>query len=339
MLKKMLQTAKRIVLEGEEFALRQYLACLEREAGKQLAVIRDRTGAIWPGDILACVVARNEKKRLPFFLEYYRRLGVDHFLVVDHDSGDGSASWLAEQEDCSCWTVRGPYPPSRSGTVWSNRILNRYADGHWVLRLDPDEFFVYPYADTRDLRELTAYLDRIEKRSFYALLVDCYAKDDTTRHEYPPGDDIFAHYPFFDGYGYLVTNRSARGGFRERVFYYDAEDPPIINKFPLARWKRGMRYIASTHRLSPRSLAHIHGGTEGLCPTGCLMHFKITGDIGEKARLEMERRQAYAGGAQYAALLAGEGKTRQHYEEGLSVRYTGWESLERQGLLTVGAWR
>ena len=35
---------------------------------------------------------RNEKIRLPFFLRYYRNLGVNHFLIVDNDSTDGTRS-------------------------------------------------------------------------------------------------------------------------------------------------------------------------------------------------------------------------------------------------------
>ena len=73
----------------------------------------DRTAAIRPGDILAFVTVRNEAQRLPYFLEHHRRLGVDHFLIVDNDSDDGSRDWLAGQPDVSLWDT-GPATSSRA---------------------------------------------------------------------------------------------------------------------------------------------------------------------------------------------------------------------------------
>ena len=43
-----------------------------------------------PGGIRAFSVCRNERLRLPAFLNHYRSLGVDEFLVIDNDSSDGS---------------------------------------------------------------------------------------------------------------------------------------------------------------------------------------------------------------------------------------------------------
>jgi hypothetical protein len=320
---------------GRQFVVGKYLDWLERESRKQFTVIRDRTEAIGQKDILACSVLHNEKKRLPFFLEYYRKLGVRHFLLIDHESEDGTSDYLAEQEDCSCWRVGGIYPPSRAGTVWSNRILNRYAHGHWALRLDPDEFFVYPYCDARNIQDLTGYLDSIGRRSFYALLVDCYAE--TSGHDYAMGDNMFEQYPFFDGYGYMFPGRTAKGGFRYRLLYSDSQNVPILNKFPLVRWKRGMHYLSSTHKILPDVLNKAHGD-KNVCPTGCLMHFKIAGNIKERAAMEIKKRQRFGGAVEYHAIADMREEYRYHVE-GLSVRYTGWESLERCGLLTVGNWR
>ena len=71
-------------------ARRQYLLARAIRRGRQLDPVRDRTEQIAPGDILAFVTLRNERVRLPYFLEYYRRIGVGHFLIVDNGSDDGS---------------------------------------------------------------------------------------------------------------------------------------------------------------------------------------------------------------------------------------------------------
>ena len=41
--------------------------------------------AISPNELLCCVVVRNEAKRLPYFLDYYRQKGVNRFFIVDND--------------------------------------------------------------------------------------------------------------------------------------------------------------------------------------------------------------------------------------------------------------
>ena len=61
--------------------------------------------ACGPQPILLFLTMRNERVRLPYFLEYYRKLGVDHFLIVDNGSDDGTREYLAEQPDVSLWTT------------------------------------------------------------------------------------------------------------------------------------------------------------------------------------------------------------------------------------------
>ena len=53
--------------------------------------MQDNTGRIKPADILLVCTFRNEQIRLPYFLKYYRDLGVAHFLFIDNGSEDGAA--------------------------------------------------------------------------------------------------------------------------------------------------------------------------------------------------------------------------------------------------------
>ena len=68
---------------------------------RELRGVVDRTNLIAPDHILLFSTLRNERIRLPYFLRYYRNLGVNHFLIVDNDSDDGSREYLQAQPDVS----------------------------------------------------------------------------------------------------------------------------------------------------------------------------------------------------------------------------------------------
>jgi hypothetical protein len=149
----------------------------------------DRTGAIRPGAILVLSTFRNEAVRLPWFLRYYRGLGVDHFLMVDNGSTDGGRELLAAQPDVSLWTTDASCRRSRFGVDWLNGLAMRHGVGHWCLPVDPDELLVYPFCDTRPLRALTDWLDASSVRSFGAMLLDMYPKGPLDGEAYRPGQN------------------------------------------------------------------------------------------------------------------------------------------------------
>ena len=109
-----------------------YLGRAIRRRGR-LTPVADRTGAIGPDSILAFVTQRNEGVRLPYFLDYYRRLGIDHFLFVDNDSDDGSRAYLAAQPDVSLWMTTDSYKASRFGMDWIAWLLFRQAPSRLQL--------------------------------------------------------------------------------------------------------------------------------------------------------------------------------------------------------------
>ena len=84
-------------------AERQRLIARGIRRRRALRPLSDRTRRIAPDDILCLATLRDERARLPYFLDYYRAMGVRHFLMVDNASGDGSADYLRAQPDVSLW--------------------------------------------------------------------------------------------------------------------------------------------------------------------------------------------------------------------------------------------
>lgn len=311
---------------------------------RQLAPVADRTGAIRPGDVLVLSTLRNEAVRLPWFLDHYRRLGADHFLLVDNGSTDGGRELLAGEPDVSLWTTDAGYRAANFGTHWLNWLARRHGTGHWCLTVDPDEILVYPFWDTRPLRALTEWLDASEVRSFGAMLLDMYPKGPVGAATYRAGQDPLEVAGWFDAGNYVISqdpvyrNLCIRGGPRARAFF--AEEPwraPALNKVPLVRWDRRTAYVASTHALLPRALNLTYDEQGGETATGLLLHFKFLDSFGPKAEEELARRQHYAGSREYRAYAERPAEALNLWCP-WSESYLNWRQLEVLGLMSKGGW-
>ena len=311
---------------------------------RELRNVVNQTAAIAPDAILLFSTMRNERVRLPYFLQYYRNLGVNHFLIVDNDSQDGSREYLQQQPDVSLWTTKRSYKRARFGVDWLNWLQMRYAHRHWSLVVDPDEFFVYPFCDTRPLRALTDWLDASSIKSFSAMLLDMYPKGPFDLIPYREGQDPFEIAPYFD-IGNYVMRRNKRfgnlwiqGGPRARMFFQDVpERAPALNKIPLVKWDRQYAYVSSTHMLLPRGLNLVYDEWGGEKASGCLLHAKFLDTLIDKAAEEMERGQHYANSHEYRAYRAGLAQQPDLWCK-WSERYINWRQLEILGLMSKGNW-
>ena len=310
----------------------------------ELRPVADRTATIRPEDLLLFSTCRNEAVRLPYFLDYYRRLGIDHFLMVDNDSDDGSRDFLAGQLDVSLWSTPASYRRSRFGVDWLNWLLLRYAHGHWTLVVDADEFFIYPFCDTRPLRGLTDWLDASAIRSFGAMLLDMYPKGPLDAARLRPGQDPLEIACWFDSGNYTIRkndrygNLWIQGGPRARLFF--PEDPqaaPALNKIPLVRWDRRYAYVSSTHNLLPRGLNRVYDEDGGEKASGLLLHTKFLDTLSRKAAEEMSRGQHYARSAEYRAYADRMEPDTQLWCK-WSEKYINWRQLEILGLMSKGNW-
>ena len=323
---------------------RKYWQLRARRKQLELQSVVNRTVQIKPSDILLFSTFRNEHIRLPYFFSYYRALGVDHFILVDNDSTDGGRTYAAEQQDVSIWTTKGSYRRSRFGVDWLNGLQRRYGHDHWCLTVDPDEFFIYPFCDTRPIRALTDWLDTSNIRSFSAMLLDMYPKGPINAQTYRAGQDPLEIAQWFDSGNYTISknpqmrNLWIQGGPRARMFF--ADDPlnaPALNKIPLVRWNRRYVYASSTHSLLPRGLNLVYDEVGGEKASGLLLHTKFLNTFDMKAAEEIERRQHYGLGKEYVAYARGLNDNPDFWCK-WSESYINWRQLEIMGLMSKGNW-
>lgn len=312
--------------------------------GRELRPVANRTDKIGKSDVLIFCTLRNERVRLPYFLKYYRDLGIRHFLFVDNNSDDGSREYLAEQPDVSVWTTGKSYKRARFGVDWLNHLQGKYGHDHWTLVVDVDEFFIYPFCDTRPIPALTDWLDASSIKSFGAFLLDMYPRGDISEQPYREGQNPLEITDWFDGGNYTIRkngrfgNLWIQGGPRSRMFFANApQRAPALNKIPLVKWHRSYAYVSSTHMLLPRGLNLVYDEWGGEKASGCLLHTKFLDTFVDKSREELERKQHYANSHEYKAYHK---RLQDHTVLWCkwSENYINWRQLEILGLMSKGNW-
>ncbi|WP_051142369.1 glycosyltransferase family 2 protein [Paracoccus zeaxanthinifaciens] len=313
-------------------------------ARRRLRPIAIKMGDLAPDAIIAVSTLRNEMAHLPEFLDHHRALGVDHFLVVDNDSDDGTVDYLRAQPDVSVWGCSDSYRAARFGLDWANALLMRHGGGRWCLTLDADELLVFPDHDRRGLRQLTAHLDARGVRGMGAVMLDLYPTGALGTEDAAPDAPLTARLPWFDAAPWRSRRMMPRrnlwlqGGVRDRAFF--ADDPrraPTMNKLPLMRWNWRQVYVNSTHSMLPPHLNMLYDGPGDARLSGVLLHAKFTADITAKSAEELSRRQHFADPDLYApyhrAIVAGP-----VLRNADSRRYEGWRQLVDLGLMGTGDW-
>lgn len=317
---------------------------ISRRFGRRLSPVQDNTSAIRRNDILLFCTLRNERQRIPFFLDYYRSLGVAHFIFVDNGSDDGFQKCIAEMSDVSVWSTNDSYRAAGAGIGWMNHLLARIGAGHWCITVDCDELLVYPHSETRNLAELTDYLSVQGFAHLPCLMVDMYSDGGADRAPSIANIDPRSVCLYFDADGYRFqpsdywTGYYIQGGLRERIYFSDnPSGSPALNKTPLVKWRKGYFYLSSTHSLFPRRLNRWHAGGASPRVTGALLHFKFVDTLKAKIAEELSRSQRDNQGAEYRA-YARQADYDKNWICERSRRFDSSKSLVESGLMTVGEW-
>lgn len=280
--------------------------------------------------VVFCV--RNEKFRLPFFLDYYRQLGVSEFFAIDNNSDDETGDYLLQQEDVNLFYTEASYKESNAGRDWTTELARKYCIGNWCLTLDVDEFFVYPFSEFVGLPALCEYLDRWGYQGLFSVFLDFYAKGPLSSAQYREGSSTFDVCDYFDSadsYSIYETPNfpflQIKGGIRQRKFW-NVEDPrsgPSMRKLVLVKWDEEFEYLHSTHSCSSIRLADI---------TAAIAHFKFMAHLKEYAKSEVERNDRVANSGDwkvYASALDQEDIS--FYDSKYSVKFEGSKSLLKDG--------
>jgi Glycosyl transferase family 2 len=314
-------------------------------------------------------VMRDEMLRLPFFLDYYRQLGVSRFFVIDNGSQDGSGEYLLEQPDCHVFFTSGSYAKSRAGVTWLNSLLDLYGESHWIVLADTDELLVYPGSEEVSLPRFCDWLSQSGYEAVYTLLLDMYSALPIREVTYQPGDDFRTACPYHDGsyfkvrrYGFpAFPSFEHIGGPRHRLCFSEQNTPAVWPRLKVKLARRALSLaqragflkqyslpLAATqafkvplvkwtagnafitsHRLNPVKLAPV---------TGALLHFKYFQDFSKRIDDALRTGEHYAGSAEYRryAEMLKEDPNLSLADTG-SVPYRSSQELIDRGLICTDA--
>lgn len=316
---------------GCQAAQRFHQACIN-EVKKKLIRL-DRRPIPDKTEIRLFLIARNESLRLPHFLDYYTRLGVDRIFVISNNSTDDTCDIALKKDNVHVFTVTEKYNYHWN---WMEYLLEQYGKGNWCMVVDADELFAYPHMDEIKLDGLIAYLEKNSFSAMRSLLLDMYSENAVSAVSYKQQDDPLEYCPFFDPLYFTdVTaffdkkkwqyfeSKVYAGGMRFRVF--GNECCVCLTKFPLFKYTDRSYLVSGMHALNGAEIADIEG---------VVFHTKYLGDFIMEAAEEAARKQHFNGAFEYQLYhehIKASGGLQLKYSD--SVRYEGTSQLIDLGFM------
>lgn len=322
------------------------------------------------GMLCAFLVVRDEARRLPFLLDYHRRLGVDCFYVCDNGSLDETIGYLLQQDDCFVYQTSESFGDAGCGMNWINAMIGRHGEGNWCLFIDADELFVFPHCERIGLKGFCRFLEEADHDAVFAIMVDMYAAGPVAEAVYVTGTAFYETCSYFDGDYRLRVKaalplRSKRfldveaiGGPRLRIFYPEYRDRGIW-QMAAARAARGLRHhplgkLLGLRRTQigslPPDITKVplmrcrngqHWATNHRTVplpvsevTGALLHFKLFSDFDVRAKKEAGRGEHWGAGVEYQRYVS---HVTAHPQAGFlyegSVQYQSSDDLLRHQVI------
>ena len=277
-------------------------------------------------EIRLFLIVRNESLRLPYFFEYYQKLGIDRFFVVDNNSTDKTQEFLLKQKNTHVFFTKEVFKRQAERFDY---LLHKYGLGHWCVVVDADEFLRYPHSEKLNLKKLCKFLDSENFDALHCLLLDMYANKPLKAVTYKTGDDLLLKCPYFDSDGHTLTRQRYKetmhsvfkDGMRKRVFNMDI----FLSKHPLIKFNKKMFLEWGTHIIYGEKIADIKGVS---------LHFKFLNDFAPRVSEEAKREAHWNDAAQYKMYNSKTSRNTSlnfYYEK--SVRFKDNNQLIKLGLM------
>ena len=286
---------------------------------KLLAGIKVLKGKKHPKGIVLFSIMKNERFFIQAFLEYYREVGVDHFLILDDGSDDGTREFLLEQNDVSVLVseiaygevyrrISLPIPrfrEMRAGIRLKALLPTKFLNDQWCFYADADEYSILP-PEFDKIGDLLVQLDSRKCRLVLGVVVEFYPSEFSDLKQGVDSvssfEELLKVSPYFDSAKLLEVSETGdierlRPSASGRLFrQYDVplgdtsgkreHKGSATHKLPLIRPGNGVRLLSG------------HKASVDVSPNVALTvaHFKFTPDVLRRTNLALDT-QAWSGGS------------------------------------------
>ena len=255
--------------------------------------------------VVVCVV-RDGQRYIQSFIEHYFLLGVKHIVLLDNNSSDKTISIAKMYENVTIFSTRLSFKNFKNRM--RDYLIKRFGKDRWILCVDIDELFDYPFSDRITVKDFLNYLNEYSYTAVVAYMLDMFSDkrlEDLKDMEDRPLKDVYKFYDIVSikkvSYSQkfcphnMVSNEVIKhymGGIRRAVFglgYVHLTKHPLI--FSDKKIKRSQN---SSHKVENAYIADI---------TGVLLHYKFTSDFYEYVLRVVKEESHYNNSQEYKAYL------------------------------------
>lgn len=290
-------------------------------------------------DIVLVSVFDRKPVYLDHFLDYYRKLGVGHFLLLQTYAGSALADASRDMADVSVFSQRFGRINKSAYFRAKNALLQRYGRDHLCVIVDCDEYLVYPKMETRSLHDLGDMLKNERRLALMCVAIDRYNEDPISSESYGRTGDPFEICPYMDRDHYFEINLTdevaeVRGGVTRVISQGATPDRlPVLNRLPVIWWKWSSRITNRQFGYMPAKGMKILDWQNPVI-SGAVMRFPfLSGGYGSQHEHGHSIRRRY--GVAYQRMIQ-QGCTV--YDETTSIKVSSSDELAKAGLINVGNW-
>ena len=251
-------------------------------AGRRLKHVSGKPDGKKTSSVIAVIPYYGDHRMLPWFLAYYRRLGIKLFVFLDISADQDLSGRLDSAADCAVWQPGGFMHPGKTIDAL-NYLRHHYARNKWCLSVEPYDFLVFPKSEIRHIRDLTDFIESEQRKHVFAIVVDAYGDVPASQLQVSANVSPFEQLPYFDRFGYQTAAEEALkvipilGGVQRRYLYGDEpQRAPALNRIPLIKLNWDCYYLASTRVVVPSFLNTPHSEWHSTT-TCCLLRYALLG--------------------------------------------------------------
>lgn len=229
-------------------------------------------------DVVVVCLVKNGEYYIQQFIEHYNRIGVKHIFFIDNGSTDKTYDIQKKYDNVTFFECRLPF--CKYKLAMRIFVIELLGSCNWVLSVDIDEFWEYPFRDQLSLNGFIHYLEIYEYNACVAHQLDLFGDEGISEFSdymenlsdlrYYDISDVFyfRNYCEYDSNciddrlpqfhkGNILSNNNIpvmTRGIRWSLFNIS----PILSKVPLFKIdKKLVPFLKSSHRVKGAKIADI----------------------------------------------------------------------------------